>query len=294
MTHRSHWVHPSSTMDSLCMEILDHICEKLPPHSLTRLAACNHRLCHASRRVLYKDIRIGTSTLGLTSTLATNPHLAEHVTTFRIVVHANMFLADTFNDTLSSALSPMHKLKSLVISLPPEANRSSALPSIPSATYPQLCDFRASFGFDSNVGHFLKKVPNLVLLKLTGSDSASDPCSYLPPSCLPCLEVFSGTMSAAQCIVPGRPVHSVFLQAGELTAQLVPTLSLSSTAVTVLSFLSDSPTAVLEALAKALPSLQYVRVRTKQEVWQGYHDNVSLRPLIIYAIELLTEGAGHN
>jgi hypothetical protein len=116
---------------------------------------------------------------------------------------------------------------------------------------------------------FLSKAPGLQTLTL--DQGLHVHCSEVPPTLLPELSSFSGSSQAAQSLVPGRPVSSIFLTSGDLTEAVVSALAQSAASVSTLDATTTSlPLPILESLAAVMPELENIRLTTTYNLWDEF------------------------
>jgi hypothetical protein len=257
---------------ALPLELIDNVCFYLPAQDLLAVATANSLLCAVAQRLLFREVSVTTGKLPVALTLSNKPHLARHVRVFNVVVGPAANVLPAYYRALSTAISHMRELVSLSITVP--AHHSSILPSDPRLSFPRLRVLQASFTLDPHVVRFLAKAPGLVALTL---DHGPDPpYSEIPPTSIPRLASFSGSSQAAQLLVPGRPVSSIFLSSGDLTEDVVSALSMSSAAVSTLDATTTSlPLPILESLAVAMPQLEKIRLTTTYNLWDEFFNTVS-------------------
>lgn len=123
--------------------------------------------------------------------------------------------------------------------------------------------FSSPFPLDHHVTRFLEHTNALVELELDSSHVLVS----TSPSLIPHLEVFSGTSAAAEILVPGRPVHTVQLNSGDLTESVVEQLARSSNSVSILmATTSLSAPRLLYSLSKHLQKIVYLRMMSISSV----------------------------
>lgn len=270
---------------ALPLELIDNVCLHLPNADLLAVATASSLLSAVAHRLLYREVTVTRGKLSVALTLANKPHLARHVRVFSVVVDPAANVLPPYYRALSTAISHMRELVSLSITVP--AHHSSILPSDFYLSFPRLRVFQASFTLDVNVVRFLAKTPGLVALTL---DHGLDPLySEVPPTSIPHLASFSGSSQAAQALVPGRPVTSIFLSSGDLTEDVVSALSKSSAAVSTLDATTTSlPLPILASLAVAMPQLENIRLTTTYNLWDEFFNTVSNPPPVLHCIPSLT------
>ncbi|KAF5370018.1 hypothetical protein D9758_001263 [Tetrapyrgos nigripes] len=243
------------SLNRLPPEIHDILCLHLPSSHLAALSlSCSH-FYNIVQRHLYRDIHITPAfhNLAVVPTLAAKPALARHVRSFSISLASQSSVLLAYYRQLARALSHMTGLSSLSLFVDPSA--SWVLRGVQAKW---LAAFACSFPFDSHVAAFLKTTPALLRLEVDPESQA-----YFNPedaSIIPHLEQFRGSSQVAQAIVPGRPVHSVFITSGELT-DVVAHLADSVSNVSILeATISSSPAPLLHLISERLPHVTHLRI----------------------------------
>ncbi|KAJ7283866.1 hypothetical protein C8J57DRAFT_1293823 [Mycena rebaudengoi] len=241
-------------MHVLPVELLDAVCSYLDCRSDLRAVALTHSaLLNSALRILYRTINVSTrcTPLSLVLTLASRPDLARHVRSFALSVDPTATLFHSFYRRLATALSHMTALVSLDLFI------GTGSWVLPDAVYPQLQHFASSFPFDARVAKFISGVPALQRLQL---EPSVVPAALQPEGMSRLAELVSCSSSAA-AIVPGHPVESIHISAGDFTEDLALALAKSTAAVTVLSATtSAAPVHLLQILGQHLPQLIYLRI----------------------------------
>ncbi|KAJ3529482.1 hypothetical protein NMY22_g8982 [Coprinellus aureogranulatus] len=273
----------------LPLELINHICEHLPPSQLAKVATCASSFCDTARRILYKNVNIRSHSqvgIDIICTLATNHSVASHVRQLNVVIDASSL--DTVCDGLAAALRHMEKLESLSISTPTMLSSSAIFRQNDSTTYPGLHTLHVSFTLDLAIVKFLETTPELLALSVGQQESLHVPCPDVPQLSIPKLTRFQGSISAALKVVPGRPVHSILAQTENLSVGHVRTLRLSSVPVLRLDIsIANSPIPIVKALVEAMPYLQQVRITTTYEPSPGTGEIHFMQDLKVAAADLL-------
>ncbi|KAJ7228878.1 hypothetical protein GGX14DRAFT_415528 [Mycena pura] len=251
---------PPMSLAVFPFELVDAVLRFLEPKDLASVARTSASIYPVALRSLYCNLSVADSPVpayappSVVRTLAARPDVAAHVRYFSVSLDDSASLSPEFSRQLASALSAMTALISLDIFI--DETGSWVLPD--RLVSPQLRHFASSFPFDSRVATFCGNAPALASVQLgcTGID--------VPPlanACMPRLAEFTGCLSAAVALVPGRPVESVFVTSGDFTEDLVPELAKSTSLVTVLSISTNSaPVSFLQVLGQHLPHIAYLRI----------------------------------
>ena len=250
----------------LPVELLLAIADLVPLDALPALALANSRLTDIAQRVLYRHISLAgppARNLPVLRLLARKPHVARHVRSFYIAVHALSPVFANFYALLATALRNMSDLHSLHLLVD-----SAATWVLPDACYPTLVHFTSTFALDDNLARFLHNTPSLLELEVDSIPTLSTPTTPIPTTAMPRLEQFIGSARAAAAIVPGRPVKSIHLN-GVLPEDDVPLLARSTAPVLVLGAVTNAPPVpFLQLLHRHLPHLAYLRVMSTQNLFQ--------------------------
>ncbi|EPQ59544.1 hypothetical protein GLOTRDRAFT_71084 [Gloeophyllum trabeum ATCC 11539] len=253
------------SLSTLPPELLDGVCQNLATADLVALSRASSPFHSVAERLLYRHIHASSQArnLSVVVTLAKRLELASHVQSFSIVVDdASAPIFPSFYRLLEKSLAAMHGLKSLSIFIHPTMSSVLSPPCSEESVYHRLEHFSCSFPFNSDVAAFLSRTPALLELEV---DSMPGP-TPIPSRCLlstsiPHLVQFVGSPEQAREVVPGRPVESIHLYGGDLTEDVMCSLSQSTMPVIVLgATTSMSPIAFLEAVTRYLPSVAFLRV----------------------------------
>jgi hypothetical protein len=256
-------------------EILNSICLHLPNIDLVSVATANTTLCAISQRLLYRHISIVLSPANprVVNTLASRPDISQHVRTFSLILHGNNPAG--FYHLLTSALTGMTELESLVLLIGSD-NSSVLTGSTKYLHYPRLRHFTCSFAFDQDVANFLDRTPNIVELELNSATAPPSVLPHLSSTAIPHLSRFLGPSWVAELVVPGRPVQALFLSNGLLNEFVLSQLARSSYPIVLLDAISNTRLVpCLEAIARNLPSLNYLRLMTMVPC-DGHPDSVCI------------------
>jgi len=239
-------------------EILDNICLHLPDTDLVSIASVNTTFTTISQRILYRHIVSSVLTdadPGVVKTLASRPDISQYVRSFSLTFRGDH--AFQFHPYLSSALASMTGLESLDLLI--GSDNSSVLRSC--CNYLRLRHFSCSFAFDQNLADFLQRTPNIVELELHSASASESSSVVLSSTCIPRLAHFLGPSCVAELVVPGRPVQALFLSSGLLTESILSQLVRSTSPVVLLdAILNTELITCLDAIARYLPSLSYLRL----------------------------------
>jgi len=241
-------------MLSFPVELLDAVCSELNTQELVVLARTHSRLYHVVQRALFRDVAIRVpTTLQVVNLLAGRPEIARHVRHFELRLAPTTQLLRNVYRRLATALANMPNLLSLSLFLDPRASWILA-----DASPHRLSYFASSFSFDSHLASFLHRTPRLVELSI-------DPPCYEPaalnPAALPLLSQFTGSSQLAQALVPGRPVHSIHLNDGDLTEAVAETLAKSTAPIQLLiAETSSHSVSLLGTLTRCMQHLNYLRI----------------------------------
>lgn len=257
---------------SIPLELIDQVCLYVPLDDLCRVARSSSVLCAVAQRFLYQDVSIDSRSLALTLTLANKPHIARHVRAFTIALAPGATLLPAYFRALTTAISHMHEIVSLSIALPERLSR--VLLTHQGTVFPSLRRFQASFALDPHLIQFLGKAPGLRSLTLDQTIHVHN--TEIPSSLLPNLTSFSGSSHAAQTLVPGRPVSTIFLTSGDLTLEVVSDLAKSSAPIATLDGTTTLlPLPILESLSASMPELENIRLTTTYNLWDEFFSTVS-------------------
>lgn len=261
---------------SLPFELVDYICQHLSNHELASVATSSSNLCAIAQRILFEDLRLYGQYLGILITLASKPHLAQHVRSLRVFAGGHHEDHSVHCEALSSALDHMSELEFLSLSFPTHHNSTAILPEKPRIVYERLRTLNVSFSPDTRFVRFLGQIPGLVHLGVDHHPWTHPQPFNVPLNCIPKLNTFRGSLHDALAIVPKRPVHSIFLISGDLTVDAIPTLALSSTPIAILDAATTSaPLPILRSLASEMPQLFQVRINTTWDLWDTQCNAVS-------------------
>lgn len=267
-THPMSLCNITMSLPTLPVELVDSIFKSVAAPDLVALSSTCSSLCPVAQRLLYRHISISalSHNINVVSTLAKRPDLAVFVRSFAINSAAMSPLFPAFYHLLATALSGMTEVTSLNILV--DSSVSWMLEKAgQNITYHRLRQFTCAFPFDSNVAQFLDKAPALLELDVDSMpyepSSSSIPIPSLSPTTIPHLVQFIGSARAARAIVPGRPLQNIQLNEGDLVEEDVACLAQSDANVLVLGAIASTPpVALLEAIARHLPHLAYLRIMT--------------------------------
>jgi hypothetical protein len=269
--------HRTMALQSLPFELLDAITNCLDSkRDLAAFSSTSSSLYAVAQRALYRHLSVTASSksFAVTHVLADSPHLARHVRSFALAVPQSNQVPAEYYQALSKALLAMHDLESLKLTIGPSF--SWVLPGGADHVFPRLQNFTCLFALDPHVTKFLGKTSGLLHLEL-GHDLSPDlSITEMPSSWLPQLASFAGSSQSAQVIVPGRPISSISMHSGDLTADVVHTFSKSAAPISYLDATTASlPLPLLEAMAIVLPELQELRLATTYNLWDEWFNTVS-------------------
>ncbi|KAF6755608.1 hypothetical protein DFP72DRAFT_811429 [Ephemerocybe angulata] len=267
-------------LEDLPVELLDLICKFVTKLSDLSAAASASSLLHdVASRVLFETVSIRGHTLPAATTLSSTPHLAQHVHSFNVSIGVGFTVPPSFFcPTLGLAISNMSNLVSLSISLPKDQT-CVALHTRLDSTFPRLTSLQASFqSLDAHFLEFISKTPNLASLVLDQVNQA--PLPHIPQTLLPKLASFSGSAQLAAIIIPGRPVSSISLTSGLLSAHVASVLAQSTAEVLELDATTDSPPLpILQTLGVVMPKLVHLRLGTNFDFWDESFNAASLQTM---------------
>lgn len=252
---------------SLPVELIDNVFHNLQTNDLVALSTTCSSLCPIAQRLLYRTITVSawSHNAKVVATLATRPDLALFVRSFSITTAMLPPLFPAFHRLLATALSAMTELTLLNLNLA-DSSTSWVLqkPVQSGSTYARLQQFTCSFPFDAHVAAFLSHTPALIELEVDSTPCAAPtPLPALPPSTIPHLVQFVGSVRAAKVILPGRPLESIQLNEGDLVEDDLACLARVSGRVLVFgATASTPPVPLLESIARHLPHLAYLRIMT--------------------------------
>lgn len=253
------------SLQNLPVELVDGICQSVTTTELLALSRTAAFLHPAAQRLLYRHISVSTisQNLSVVVTLAKRPNVAALVRSFSISADARSSIFRSFYTLLANAISNMSELVSLNMFIDSSTSWVLAVDN-KTPLYPGLIHFTCPFSLDSNVRKFLHATPALLELEVDSIPiPRSSPVAPLPLTLLPRLNQFIGSSQAAKAVVPGRPLESIYLNAGELTVDDVSSLAKASAPVVALEASTrQSPALFLASLARHLPSLVFLRMTT--------------------------------
>ncbi|KZT26928.1 hypothetical protein NEOLEDRAFT_1089644 [Neolentinus lepideus HHB14362 ss-1] len=254
------------SLSTLPPELLDGVCQNLSTEDLVALSRSSSSFYPVAQRLLYRHIHASTHArnLSVVVTLAKRLDLASHVQSFSLVVddtYSPVF--PSFYRLLRKSLAAMQGLKTLSIFVPPSMSwvlDADAVGADP--CYHRMEQFACSFPFNSDVIAFLRRAPALLELELDSVPSLTPlPFPSLPSTSIPHLAQFIGSSEQATGVVPGRPVESIHLYGGDLTEDVMCSLSQSTVPVIALGANTTmSPIVFLESVTRYLPSIAFLRV----------------------------------
>ncbi|CAL1702322.1 unnamed protein product [Somion occarium] len=269
-------------------ELLDIIFQPLANASLAALAKSCSSFTDVANRRLYRHLSLSSHTHNLSAvrTLAERPYLSSLVHSFAISLNDADVVLHGYYVMLAKVLQDMPELMSLELLISPEA--SWILEKATSTPYPRLQHFTTSFMLDGNVAAFLLRTPQLLSLQISSTFSSSD-IVEIPSTAIPKLASYTGPASLLPTLFHSRPLTSLHLsgdlsladiehlaQGSRASSESVATRSddngceLGKPRVEVLSAVTSTPPViVLEALAKACPSLVCLRVMTTCAFWEA-------------------------
>ncbi|TFK56062.1 hypothetical protein OE88DRAFT_699757 [Heliocybe sulcata] len=254
------------SLSTLPPELLDGVCQSLATQDLVALSRTSSTFYPVAQRLLYRHIHASSHArnLSVVVTLAKRLDLASCVQSFSLVVDdASPPVFPSFYRLLRKSLAAMQALKTLSLFIPPSMSwvlDSGAVRADP--CYQRLEQFACSFPFDSDVTTFLGRTPALLELEVDSMPSLTpSPIPTLPSISIPHLAQFIGSSEQAAAVVPGRPVESVHLYGGDLTEDVMCSLSQSVAPVIALGANTTmSPISFLESVTRHLPSIAFLRV----------------------------------
>lgn len=282
------------SLATLPVEILENIFEPLSATSLSSLARTSTDFYPTATRFLYRRVSLSSfaQNLSAVTTLATRRHLALLVRSFSISLDDGKDQVDgEYYTSLCHAVQNMEGLITLDLNV--DANSSWILQPATSASSSARCyrleHFSCSFPLDAYTAAFLERTPFLRSLQVAPSPEFVQ----LSPSAIPCLTTYTGPPCLLPHLLAPRSVSTLHLS-GDFTLEDVEQLAsvssapspvLSSTGpescqsadggigasvkVETLSTITSSPpVAIIEALAKACPSLVSLRVITTCAFWE--------------------------
>ena len=257
---------------NLPLDILDSLCQFVPPTDLLSLSLSNSALYPFAQRYLYREITLygQANTARCLRSMQKKRELGRYVKQFSLRLEPDALIMRSFVDMLAVVLSDMRNLISLDLVLPPSASYAlSPLANATATIYSRLESFSCSLPFDAAVCAFLERTPSLKELQLgqgPGGVLASSqpplPCS-LPASALPRLALFMGPSEAASVLVPGRPLETVHLYSGDLSEDVLFALARSAAPISIFgAFTHSLSPSILLSLASNLPHLHHLRIMT--------------------------------
>jgi hypothetical protein len=265
------------SLQDLPVELVDDICQNATTTDLLAISRTTTFLHGVAQRLLYRHISVSTTSqnLSVAVTLAKRPSVALLVRSFSISADARSTIFRSFYKVLASAISNMSELVSLDMFI--DSSNSWILGGDNKPVYSRMVHFTCPFSLDSNVSKFLHSTPALLELEVDSIPIPhSSPMEPLPLTLLPLLNQFIGSPQAAKAVVPGRPLESIYLNAGELTVDDVSILAKASAPVVALEALTrQSPALLLASLARHLPSLVFLRL-TATNTFSNAPDVVSV------------------
>ncbi|CAK5276020.1 unnamed protein product, partial [Mycena citricolor] len=246
------------------VELWDNVASCLRAHDLASLALVDAHLSSIALRALYRDIVISRSRLPGHASLSTLILLSRRRDLSSYVRHFSLNLFSgkdatpgplgAFYRQLAIALSSMPGL--ITLDLAVDETAGWILPG--NLMYPRLQSFSSSFPLDARVLRWLANVPVLRALQVGDSPSLS-PTLAVPP--MPRLAEVTGCAEAVAALVPGNPVESIFISAGDFTELTAAALAQSTTPIAALSLATSSaPLPLLETLGRYLPSIIYLQI----------------------------------
>ncbi|KAG1748183.1 hypothetical protein EDB19DRAFT_248422 [Suillus lakei] len=245
----------------LPIETLELVFNHLERRELIPVLGTNSVFHHTASRALYRNISETTSVkaLQLIKTLASNDTYSRQVRSIDLDFANNLITANILR-LLNRALQRLKSLTTLILDFSQIDNSADVAWIFQDCSF-SLTTFTSSMRCDRSLAKFLAMQPKITELCLRGFNKEYD--FSLDRKALPKLEHFRTVLSYPSIIgevLRGRPVESVSmsLYPGDVSTSL-DTLLLSAAAIkrlTVMSFESDPPVALLPLIADRLPHLE--------------------------------------
>jgi hypothetical protein len=245
----------------LPFEILELIFNHLERHELIPVLSSNSIFHNTASRAVYRNISETSSVkaLKLIKTLASNATYSRHVRSIDLDFANNLITANILR-LLNRTLQQLISLTTLILDFSQTDNAADIAWIFQGCSF-SLTTFTSSMRCDRSLAQFLAMQPKITELCLRGFNKEYE--FALEPKALPKLEHFRTVLSYPSIVgevLRGRPVESVSmsLYPGDVQTSL-DTLLLSATAIkrlTVMSFESDPPVALLPLIADRLPHLE--------------------------------------
>ncbi|KAG1824704.1 uncharacterized protein BJ212DRAFT_1261215 [Suillus subaureus] len=252
-------VHSRSSI--LPVEILELIFSYLERCELVPVLGSNSVFHNTASRAVYRNISETSSVKAwrLIKTLASNATYSRHVRSIDLDFANNLITANILR-LLNRALQQLKSLTTLILDFSQTDNAADIAWIFQGCSF-SLATFTSSMRCDRSLAKFLAMQPTITELCLRGFNKEYD--FTLEPRALPKLEHFRTVLSYPSIIgevLRGRPVESVSmsLYPGDVCTSL-DTLLLSARPIkklTVMSFESDPPVALLPLIADRLPHLE--------------------------------------
>lgn len=246
---------------SLANELLSQILSYLQSHDLTKVALSSVRLCDLAQAILFKELRIEATCVNVITALLNNRRLCAYVRSLRIILdhHHHHHCR-----SISEILSHMPLLRVLSLKISAVATSSAVLPNNHNIVYDNMHTVALSFAMDRHMVQFFNRTPNLRGLYL---NEGTTPFMryHIPTECLRHLQDFRGSLGMAMALVPGRPVHTLFLMSGSVNTHHLSNLAKSSAPIRILDIVIDEtpPWPVLRRIAATMPQLIHLRAFLK-------------------------------
>ncbi|KAG2748239.1 hypothetical protein P692DRAFT_20954065 [Suillus brevipes Sb2] len=251
----------TSVASVLPVEILELIFNNLERHELIPVLSSNSIFHNTASRAVYRNISETSSVkaLKLIKTLALNATYSRHVRSIDLDFANNLITANILR-LLNRTLQQLKSLTTLILDFSQTDNAADVAWIFQGCSF-SLTTFTSSMRCDRSLAQFLAMQPKITELCLRGFNKEYE--FALEPMALPKLEHFRTVLSYPSIVgevLRGRPVESVSmsLYPGDVQTSL-DTLLLSATAIkrlTVMSFESDPPVALLPLIADRLPHLE--------------------------------------
>lgn len=276
---------------SLPNEILAAIFTHLEPTALTDVARVSRRFNSVAEYLLYTIVAISDvlndveqvprRTVAWCEGMVKRQHLADSVKRLQIRWTGETRGPPTplllpICDQLSLAIRTLSSLEYLELflgpanfaSLPREnihaIERAVFLCSLPALRF---CSLGAEYAkgiqpYTAHIASFLAHTPSLLHLRL--SDHHSSLNLPPPPHCLPFLQTFRGSAATAASVLPGRPVHYLWLIGQDSDVSRENLLRMTHTTAPIrsldLSAISSRPL-LLRNVSECIPTLRRLRIR---------------------------------
>jgi hypothetical protein len=228
-------------------------------HDICSLARVSRAFQIEAERVLYHSLHLRhhIKTLWRCESLASQPRLALYVRKLSIILDQYTPL-----EPIARALSACHNLQHLALRGAPWSDYSKVLDAVISTDIRELtCHARG----EAAVVRFLERQPNLVEVDF---EAHGFDLENLSQGSMRNLTTFTGWLTTAAAIVPGRPVRQLTLtsdMANDATVRAVQRLSEGEEDVTVLDIRmgvlrNPMPWTILESVFTSLKGLRFLGV----------------------------------